>query len=304
MEFAYFPGCSGDATGVAYTKSLEFVNERIGLQLREMEDWNCCGTSAARVESEDLMHALPARSLALSEQQLPGLDVVAPCTGCYSALKGAQVWAAASEENRAHVSELIGSTYEAKAQVRSYLEVMCQPEMLPLIQEQLTHTLGGMKLACYYGCMQVRPAAVCEFGTPEGSDALEALMNAAGAKCVDWDFKCECCGASNHIIAPGAARAALEKILRNAEANGAEAIVTSCPLCLLNLDMRQAQINREQGTNYHFPVYYFSQLLALAMGANAEEVGFKHHFTNPGPYAAEHLEALPKPQAGEEASDE
>ncbi len=309
LKYAYFPGCSADSTGIAYTESTEYVGKKIGLELLEIDDWCCCGTSAARITDDDLMHALPARSLAKSEQQHPGLDVVAPCTGCYAALKGALHWARQDEANRAHVSELIEMDYQTSADVRSLLEIMVEPEMVELIASKLQKNLSGMKLACYYGCTQVRPAEICEFDDVENPTSMERLLEACGATCVDWAFKTECCGASNHIVRPKAARNAVERILRNAKANGAEAIVTSCPLCWLNLDMREEQINGEHGTDYHLPVYYFTELLALAMGATPEQAGLKHHFVPAADYvrdvfaaqAAATADAACEAQGGERA---
>lgn len=278
LTYSYFPGCSADSTGSPLSQSAAYINERIGLKLVEIDDWCCCGTSAAKLTSDDLMHALPARSLALSEQQNPGMDIVAPCTGCYAALKGTVHWARQSEENRLHVSNLINMDYRASVDVKSLLEVMVEPDTVDLIASKLEKTLGGMKIACYYGCTQVRPADVTRFENPENPLAMERLLDACGAECIDWAFKTECCGASNHVVSPKAGRKAVERILRNAKANGAEAIVTSCPLCWLNVDMREAQINREMGTDYHIPVYYFTELIAMAMGASAKEAGLSYHF--------------------------
>lgn len=279
LSYSYFPGCSADSTGSSYTESLMYVANRIGLKLNEIDDWNCCGTSAARITSDDLMYALPARSLALSERQYPGLDVVAPCTGCYASLKTAMAHARESEENRSHVSELIGMEYEATANVKSLLEVMIEPAMVELVAQQVKKPLTGAKIACYYGCAQVRPADIMQFSeNTENPTSMENLMSATGATCIDWAFKTECCGASNHVVSPKGARKATERILRNAKVNGAECIVTSCPLCWLNLDMRQDQINKEMGTDYHIPVFYFTELIALAMGADPQEVGLSHHF--------------------------
>lgn len=295
LEYALFPGCSGDATGGSYSEATRYVADKIGLKLNEIDDWCCCGTSAAKLTDEDLMHALPARSLCLSEQQYPGLDVVAPCTGCYASLKSTVYWARESEENRAHVSELIDMDYAATANVKSMLEVMIDPDVSELIIANLTKSLGGMRLACYYGCTQVRPVKVANFGDPENPTSMEKLLDAAGADCVEWSYKTECCGASNHVVLPKAARNASERILRNAKANGAEALVTACPLCWLNIDMREKQINKEHGTDYQMPVYYFTQLLALAMGASPDEIGLKRHFT-PGTieYATGKLQPLEK----------
>ena len=115
---------------------------------------------------------------------------------------------------------------------------------------------------------------------------MENLLNACGAECIDWSFKTECCGASNHVVAPKAARRVVERIYRNAVANGAECIVTSCPLCWLNLDMRETQVNKEMGTDYEIPVYYFTELIALCLGANEKQAGLDYHFTDARALAA------------------
>ena len=294
LEYAYFPGCSAGSTGIAYTKSTDYVGAKIGLKMHEITQWCCCGTSAAKLTDADLTYALPARSLAKGEQEYPGLDVIAPCTGCYTSLKTAAAWARESEENRAHVSDLIGMDYQANAEVKSLLEVMVEPEVTQLVVENLSRTLGGMKLACYYGCAQVRPVGLVNFENPENPMAMERLLNAAGAECVDWAFKTECCGASNHITTPKASRKLVERILRNAQANGAEALVCACPLCWLNLDLRESQINRDFNTNYHIPVFYFTELLALAMGADATQAGLNHHVEPCEDYVASKLEAVSK----------
>lgn len=293
MKYSYFPGCSADSTGIAYTESTKYVADKIGLELVEINDWCCCGTSAARMTDEDLSYALPARSLALSERQNPGLDVVAPCTGCYSSLKRTVHWARQDEENRKHVSDLIDMDYQATADVKSLLEIMVEQDMVDTVVEHLGKTLGGMKLACYYGCTQVRPAEVCDFDDVENPMTMEHLLDSCGAECVDWSFKTECCGASNHVVSPEIARKAVERIFRNAKASGADAIVTSCPLCWLNLDMREDQINREMGTDYHLPVYYFTELLALAMGATPKQAGLEHHFEPAIDYAVNGLAEKP-----------
>ena len=305
-HYAYFPGCSLGSTGTAYTESIRYVAPRLGIELREIDDWNCCGTSAARATSDDLMYALPARSLALSEQQMPGMDVVAPCTGCYAALKQAAAYARESEGNRAHVSDLIEMDYRAQSDVLSMLEILVEPDAIAEAAEKAVNTLGGMKVACYYGCAQVRPAGLTDFDDPENPTKLEGLLDALGAECIDWSFKTECCGASNHIVEPKGARRAAERILRNAVANGAECIATSCPLCWMNLDMRQSQINKEYGTSYSLPVYYFTELVALALGATPDEAGLTYHFGPADAYALSKLapRCAPAEESPDAAADE
>ena len=298
MQYAYFPGCSSKSSAISYTKSTNFVAEKIGLELKEIDDWSCCGTSAAHMTNEDLSCALPARSLALSEAQMPGLDVVAPCTGCYSSLKRTNWYARSSEEARQHICELIEMDYQAKAEVKSLLEIMVEPEKIQLVVDALQNTLQEMKLACYYGCTQVRPAEIVKFENPENPMAMEKLLDACGASCIDWAFKTECCGASNHVISPAAARSATARIFANAAACGAEALVTSCPLCWLNLDMREQQINNETKSNYNLPVFYFTELLALCMGASATEAGLQHHFVDAKTFIEEKLSAKAQVNAG------
>lgn len=276
--FAYFPGCSADTTGISYTISMNYVNQAIGLNFREIPDWNCCGASAASVENRDLGYALPARSLALAET-LPGNpDVVAPCASCYNNLKRSSVAARQDDELRQHLSSLIKMPFQATNNVVSLLELFARPEIMELIKQRAMKSLNGVKLACYYGCTLVRPAGVCEFDDVENPTSMDKLMAAVGAEPVDWGFKTECCGASNQVIVADETRPLINRIYRNAQACGAEAIVTACPLCWLNLDMREDEINRKFGTDYDMPVFYFTQILALAMGATLQQAGIDKHF--------------------------
>ncbi len=301
-SYSYFPGCSLQAVGTSYAESIGYLSNKIDLDLIEIDDWNCCGTSAASITSDNLMYALPARSLALSEQQNPGMDVVAPCTGCYISLKRAVAWTREDEEHRKHVSDLIEMDYQAQVDVKSLLEIMIEPDVTESIMANLEKSLGGMKVACYYGCAQVRPEAVAQFDDPENPTRMEELLNAAGAECVDWSFKTECCGASNHVVSPKIARNAAERILRNAKANGAECIATSCPLCWMNLDMREPQINSEHGTDYNMPVYYFTELLALACGATPQQCGIQRHFIPAVDYVTGRLAPLEPAEQPEPAA--
>jgi len=282
MKYAYFPGCSANSTGISFTLSADYVGGRIGLELAEIPDWCCCGTSAALVTSADLSLALPARSLALAEQHLPGLDIATPCAGCFASLKGAQHYVRSGEEQRAHVEQLIEMTYEASAEVYSFLEVMAQPEVSEQIAGQLTNSLNGLKVASYYGCALVRPVDVTQFDDPENPQSMDKLMELAGAEPVDWAYKTECCGASHQISEPKGARLLVERIFADAAANGAEAIACACPLCLLNLDLREKELNQQRQAAgqppLDIPVYYFTELLGAALGGTAKQLGIDRHF--------------------------
>ena len=238
MKYAYFPGCSANTTGKSFTVSTNYVADKIGFELFEIPDWNCCGTSAAALTSPELAVALPARSLAISEREYPDLDVVAPCAGCYRSLKTSLVYARESQENLDHLRELIDRPYEAKADVVSLLEAFVADDVREAIAAKVTKKLRCLKVACYYGCAMVRPAEVCNFDDVEDPQSMEGLMELIGAEPVDWAFKTECCGAAQQMAVPVQAKPMIERIFENAQANGADCIVTSCPLCMLNLDMR------------------------------------------------------------------
>ena len=225
---------------------------------------------------------MPARSLSIADRELPGLDVVAPCAGCYRSLKTSLAYARKSEENRTAIKKIINMPYEAKADVLTLLEVFCDDEARAAIEGKVQRKLRTLKVACYYGCAMVRPADVCECDNVEDPQEMDELMELIGAEPVDWAFKTECCGAAQQMTIPAQAKPMIERIFQNAAANGADCIVTSCPLCMLNLDMREAEINRARIARgeepFDIPCYYFTELIGLAFGASPEEVGINIHF--------------------------
>lgn len=290
--FSFFPGCSYHSTAISYAESTHFVAGCLGIELYEIKDWNCCGASAAPTVNNDLMYSLSTRNLALSEDQHPYLPVMTPCTGCYAALKRAEVKTKADASYRTHINKLIEMNYRGTAHVISLLDALTEEEMIQEIVDHLKMQLGGMKVACYYGCGQVRPQEITKASNTENPLTMERLLNAAGAECIEWSFKTECCGASNHVIQPKAARNATERILRNAQKNGAECLVTACPLCWMNLDMREDKINQEHKTDYYLPIYFFTELIALALGASPEQAGITRHFVPAVNLATQSLKPL------------
>ena len=295
--FSFFPGCSFHSTGISYAESTRYIAGCLNISLYEIKDWNCCGASAAPTVNDDLMYSLSTRNLALSEDQHPYLPVMTPCTGCYAALKRAEVKTKSDASYRTRINNIIDMNYRGTVIIQELINNLAHEhggtsvftgvgertrEGTDLFIEEITKhlklQLGGMKIACYYGCGQVRPQEITNAPNTENPLSMEQLLNAAGAECVDWNFKTECCGASNHVIRPKAARNATERIFHNAQINGAECIVTACPLCWMNLDMREEKINSEHKTNYHMPIYFFTELIALALGASPEQAGITRHF--------------------------
>lgn len=305
MEFSYYPGCTACSTGLAFEMSAQYMAKAIGLNLKEIPDWNCCGASAAHLINHDLSLALPARTLAISEDEMPGLDIVAPCAACFGRLKNTQYYVNQSEENRKHIESLIDREYKGESNVYSLLQVVYDNEDIQeAITSRIQKTLNGLKVACYYGCVMVRPEEITQFDNAENPQSMDEVMRLVGAEPVDWNYKTECCGASLQVTEPSAGKIMVERILRNAQENGAEAIVTACPLCQLNVDMRQKEVNRIHGTDYHMPVYYFTELIAMCLGATPKDVGIDKHYFPATTFAENAVKTPPAPEVSEETAED
>ncbi|HEX3015817.1 MAG TPA: CoB--CoM heterodisulfide reductase iron-sulfur subunit B family protein [Desulfobacteria bacterium] len=277
MKYAYFPGCSLHSTGVEYDISSKIVAEKLGIELKELPDWNCCGATVGHTSGKLLGLALPGRNLAIAEKE--GLDVMAPCASCYSRMKAAEVAAKTNEETRAKMVEIMEMDYQGKVGAKSALDVFIKDAGLNNVKAMVARPLNGMKVACYYGCLLVKPLETgCD--DAENPMLMDNLINTLGGEAVDWPFKTECCGGSLAVPRTKIVLKLVNDILSMAEANGAEAIATACPLCMVNLDMRQQEINQHAGTNHHMPIFYFTELMAIAFGEPTAKVGAAKHFNS------------------------
>ena len=282
MKYAYFPGCSASSTGISYTLSYNYVARCCGIELAEIPDWNCCGASAAHAESHLLSESLAARSLALSEATYGNTDILAPCAGCYLHLKTAQQHGQEDEALRHQIEDIIQKPWSAEAQVINGIEPFLDSTVQEKIKDHVCHALDGLKVACYYGCALLRPGSITHFDDDEQPHVMEDVIALTGATPIEWSFKNECCGASHHVTVPQAGRTMVRKILENAALQGADAIVCACPLCMLNLDMREEKVNalraKEGKEPLDIPIYYFTELIAASFGANESKIGLNRHF--------------------------
>lgn len=278
MRYAYFPGCCYHTSAKEYELSTRAVSKNVGLELVDIPDWNCCGSTAAHGKSHLLSLALPARNLAIAEEM--GVDVTASCAACFQRLAVARKKLLLDPALREKVSKIIGRPYTARFNVKSSVEVfnLIEPDQ---IREKLVTQLGGLKIAAYYGCFLVRPPGVVDFDDPENPQAIDRLMQLIGAQTVDWPHKTECCGASHSISNEEIVFKLVARILRAAVESGANCLVTACPLCHFNLDLRQARLNKRFGTSFNLPVFYFTQLLGVAMGLDYGELCLYSHYIDP-----------------------
>jgi heterodisulfide reductase subunit B2 len=274
-SYAYYPGCSLHASAKEYDVSTRMVMGRLGVDLREIEDWTCCGASSAHAASKLLGYALPARNLQIAEEM--GLPLVSSCAACFSRLKATTHDLARDVKMLAAVNEAIDRPFRNSVEVTPILAAMLPEEVAAAVKRPL----AGLKVASYYGCLFVRPGEVADFDDEEDPQSMDRLLAAAGAEPVDWAFKTECCGASMAIARPGEVERLSGRVLAAAKRSGVDCIAVACPLCHANLDQRQGPIGAKLGRDVTIPVLYFTQLLGLAMGFPAKEMMLERHFADP-----------------------
>lgn len=278
MRYAYYPGCSLESTGIEYNLSTKIVAKHLGIELWEIPDWICCGASAAHALDPLLGVALPAYNLALAEKE--GLDVAVPCAACYNRMRGAEVAVRGSEATKARVAQAIEMDYQAKTTTFSILDVFANKVEPELIKSQVIRPLTGLKIASYYGCLLVRPVGITGFDDEENPTSMDRLVEALGAEPVEWSFKSECCGAGHTTSLSKDANLLLRDIYDDAKRNQTDCFATACPLCFMNLDMRQKGVEKAHNRQYDMPVFYITELMGLAFGYSPKELGIPKHFVN------------------------
>ncbi|MGE4290697.1 MAG: CoB--CoM heterodisulfide reductase iron-sulfur subunit B family protein [Desulfovibrio sp.] len=272
MKYAYYPGCSLTSSAVEYDLSTRAVLAALGVEIEEIPDWTCCGASSAENVGRLMSLALPARNLALAERDLPGLEVLAPCSACYLNLRRARETARASRTAAAELGEALdaeGLTLAAEAPVRHLLDVLVNDIGAQRIQEACTQDLTGLSVAPYYGCQALRPYA--DYDDPNRPTSMNDLISALGATPLDWDMGARCCGASLMVTHKEVALEAVGAIL--GAVRGAHAVVTVCPMCQLNLEAHQGEALARAGGGERVSVLYLPQLIGLGLGLDRSELG-------------------------------
>ncbi len=280
-KIAYYPGCSGQSTSLEYDLSTRAVCRALGLELVDIEDWSCCGSTPAHTVNHVLSAALSARNLALAEQQ--GMDLVTtPCPSCLSNLRTA-ARKMEDETFRAQANALLDTPCSKHIETKSVLQIITEKVEPETIRAKVVKPLTGLKVACYYGCIMNRPPALMQFDSHENPMVMDKLVELLGAEVVPYPLKVECCGASFGVPRVDIVTKLSGKLLDAGRELGADAFVTACPLCQMNLDMRQGQINSALKENFRIPVFYYTQLLGYALGIDRKELGFNKLCVNPKP---------------------
>jgi heterodisulfide reductase subunit B len=295
MKYAYYPGCSLGSTGREYDASLRAVCERLDVELVEPKRWICCGSSAAHAVSHLLALALPLRNLALVRDR--GFDeVIVPCAACFSRFRTAQYECARDPAVAEKARKAAGSDDGLNVKVTHPLELFAREEYAKSIQREVKKELSSLEVVCYYGCLLTRPAKVMQFDTCEYPMSMDNILRRVGVRTLDWSYKTDCCGASLAISQTDVVLRLVRDILENAVAVGAKGVAVACPLCHANLDMRQSQVNERFGTTFETPIFYFTELMGLAFGIEADELGLGRHLVNPMPLIEKAVAAHEAPQ--------
>lgn len=273
MKYAWYPGCSLKGTGKAYEESLLAVFRVLNVEVSELKDWNCCGATTFLSVDELASYALVARNLALAGRER--LDIIAPCAACYMVLNKTQHYVQDYPDVRTVVNramEAIGLAYDDRVKVRHPLDILINDVGVMAIKAKIRHPLKGLKVAPYYGCQIVRPYAT--FDDQANPVTMDRLLEACGAKAVHYPLKTYCCGGSQKGALPEVGMDLIQHLLNEAQRQGADVMATVCPLCQFNVEAFQESAVNHNG-RVSMPVLYFSQLMGLALGVPANEIGLQ-----------------------------
>lgn len=274
MKLTYYPGCSLESTAKEYNQSAVQVCQALGVELLELEDWNCCGATSAHSINRFLAEVLPARNLCIAQKT--GHDIAVPCSACYCRLKKIDYLLRHDEKKRQEIEPVVNFEFDGSVQVYHLLEVLAVKFGTQNIAAKVTKPLTGLKVACYYGCLIVRPPKLTNFDRPENPITMDEMVNVLGAEARQWSYKTDCCSSNQGLVNVEIARRVVDTILDAAIEAGADAVVTACPLCQTALEMRRSP-------EIKIPVFYFTELIGIALDLPGQKEWFMKHLIDPTP---------------------
>jgi heterodisulfide reductase subunit B len=279
MKYAYFPGCSIEASAHEYGMSCMAVNKVLGIELIEIPDWNCCGSiDAVHAYNPELSLSLSARNFSIAEAM--NMDIVTLCSACFFTLSRASKMLHEDPNLKGAVDKIVndaGLKFTGEAKVRHYLDVLMNDVGPSKIAEKVKVPLKGLKVAPYYGCLLVRPPQVRRFDDPEHPKSMDKLIETIGANSLDYKDKTRCCGASLVLTDESVMLEMTKDLLLSAKAIGADCIVTPCPMCHFNLDAKQKDVEDRFDLKIDIPILYLTQLMGIAFGLNPKELGLSRN---------------------------
>ena len=285
MRYLFYPGCSAEGSALEYKTSTLAVLVALGAEVEELEDWTCCGASVAPAMSDLLGVVLPARNLALAEQAGDGREVLTVCSACYTNFRRTAAAIAPQPSLLDTINQALeveGLTYHGTVQARHLLDVLANDFNPGAIAAQVQRPLTGLTVAPYYGCQTVRPYS--PFDDDQRPTSMVGILEALGATVRRHDGEASCCGTSLLTTKPEVGLQMAGMILEACE--GADCIVTVCPMCHMNLDGYQDKISRLVGRPLRIPVLFLPQLMGLAFGLPESALMFRRHVVSVSPLLA------------------
>lgn len=278
MIYGYYPGCCLRSTCKDFDTSMRAVLGALGIELEEVKRWTCCGSSSTHAASRRLAVALPLRNLAKAEEQ--GFEeVFVPCAACFARFKFAWHEIQGDAKLRREMEDVLRHRFTDRLKIVHPLELFNADDMLKRIASSRKRDISALKVVCYYGCLLSRPPD--HFDDAEYPQTMDRALRAAGASVLDWGCRTDCCGASLSLTRTDIVLKLSHDILEGAKEAGADAIAVTCPFCHLNLDARQSAIEKEYGTKYEMPIYFYSQIMAVALGLPEKKLMLHMHFVHP-----------------------
>jgi heterodisulfide reductase subunit B len=271
MKYVYYPGCSLEGTAVEYNASTRAAMSALGAELLELEDWTCCGASAAEATSYLLSMVLAGRNLALAEKMEAGADFLIPCSACYLNLRRVEDHVKRDTTLKTQINEAIGEeglVYRGGVRVRHLLDVVARDFTAEEIRSRVKRPLSGLRVAPYYGCQSLRPYG--DFDDPQEPRSMAPVIEALGASVHPWSMGARCCGAALMTTKKDVALELVAGLLK--AARGSDCMVTVCPMCQMNLEAYQDAISRSQGEDLRIPVLYLPQLMGAAFGLSRQDL--------------------------------
>lgn len=277
MKYSFYPGCSLEKNAAAYLVSTLAIARHLKMDLVEIEDWNCCGATEYVSLNRTASFALIARNLAQASKNADLKEIVAPCSACYINLCKADKYLQEDAQLRLNVGKSLaagGLSYTpGSLKTRHLLDVVVNDVGYDAVQALVTRPLKGLRIAPYYGCFIVRPGFHELWDDQEYPVALDKLLQALGAEVIDFPMKSHCCGGHMTQVSEATGYEMIRRLIKGAADYKADMIVTVCPMCQLNLDAFQGPMNRWFKTSYQMPTLYFTQMMGLAFGLQAKELG-------------------------------
>jgi len=281
MKIPYYPGCSQTGSAREYDMCTRECMAGLGIELLEIDDWSCCGSTPAHTVDHSLAAALSARNLERVEA-MGHKRVTTPCPSCLTNLKTAE-HRLSRKDFREKTNQLLDRPYEGGVTTKSVLQIIFEDYGVEALKARAVKKLKGLSLAPYYGCIMNRPPEIMRFDHHENPVAMDKIVEALGAEAAPFPLKVECCGAAYGVPRSDVTARLTARLLDAVEDCGADAVVTACPLCHMNLDLRQSQVNRKQRRGFNIPILYITQVIGLALDIAPEKLGMDLHAVDPRP---------------------